>query len=72
MSRNEVQDIELKPSALAAGLGIACLPFAALTSCWVLNPRTEGLVLHFGVPSELHSEEGCQLSNPYVIYLLFC
>jgi len=40
-----------------------CFPLSAIGSCWVLEPRTEALVLNCGVLTERYTTPGIHVSN---------
>lgn len=60
----DMRNIEVGTSAVATFLGIICCPLVFTSACWVLEPRTEALVLNFGILTEKHDQPGCHISNP--------
>jgi len=62
MGRDEhphtMETIELTHSPLAICCGLLVCPATVLMSWWVLEPRTEALVLHFGQLTEKHESPG--------------
>lgn len=64
MARSIV-DVEIQPvpavSVIGSCLLLPCLPFAG---CFVINPREEAAILHFGKLTRMEKNSGCHASYP--------
>ena len=61
----EMQEIEINEqnAAMAWIPGIVCLPCTLIGSWYVVQPRREAVVLHFGKVTQKISQEGCHFIN---------
>ena len=63
---DDIKDIQVQSPPLLAYFGSCiCFPLVGCNSCFVVNPRQEVALTHFGVLTRMEKEPGCHCALPF-------
>ena len=63
---DDIKDIQVQSPPLLAYFGSCiCFPLVGCNSCFVVNPRQEVVLTHFGVLTRMEKEPGCHCALPF-------
>jgi hypothetical protein len=66
-----VRETNIQTSMVASVIGVLTFPITIPCSLWVLEPKTDALVFHYGVLTEVHTTEGIKFSNCWGEHMSF-